>query len=87
MPWLSWHALRRTHATLFQAVGGTLREAQAQLGHSRMATTLEIYTVPLAEAQQPAVQNLADLAANGDKLAPLPPVVQSLVQRNQEVKW
>ena len=69
MPWLSWHALRRTHATLFQAVGGTLREAQAQLGHSRMATTLEIYTVPLAEAQRRTVQTLADLATNGDELA------------------
>jgi integrase len=72
MTWLSWHALRRTHATLFQAVGGTLREAQAQLGHSRMATTLEIYTVPLAEAQRRTVQTLADLATNGDELGRFP---------------
>ena len=30
MPWLNWHTLCRTHATLFQQAGGTLREAQAQ---------------------------------------------------------
>ena len=73
LPWLSWHVLRRTHATLFQTVGGSLREAQAQLGHSRMATTLEIYTVPIAETQQRVIQKLADLATNGDELAKLQP--------------
>ena len=35
MPWLSWHTLRRTHATLLQAAGASLRDAQAQLGHAR----------------------------------------------------
>ena len=43
-PWLNWHTLRRTHATLLQAAGGTLKDAQAQLGHSKLSTTLEIYT-------------------------------------------
>jgi integrase len=42
MPWLNWHTLRRTHATLFQVAGGSLRDAQAQLGHSKMSTTLAI---------------------------------------------
>ena len=32
-PWLGWHTLRRTHATLLQAAGGSLKDAQAQLGH------------------------------------------------------
>ena len=34
-PWLSWHTLRRTHATLLQAAGGSLKDASAQLGHSK----------------------------------------------------
>jgi len=42
IPWLNWNTLRRTHATLFQKAGGSLREAQARLGHSRMSTTLEL---------------------------------------------
>jgi integrase len=71
MPWLNWHTLRRTHATLFQQAGGTLREAQAQLGHSKMSTTLEIYTISMPQAQRKAVENLSDLVTNGDELAKL----------------
>lgn len=63
MPWLSWHTLRRTHATLFQAAGGSLKEAQAQLGHSKMSTTLDIYTVALPASQRAAVERLSTLAS------------------------
>lgn len=69
MPWLNWHTLRRTHATLFQLAGGSLREAQAQLGHSRMSTTLEIYTVPMPASQRAAVEKLSVLMANDGELA------------------
>jgi integrase len=71
IPWLNWHTLRRTHATLFQLAGGTLREAQAQLGHSKMSTTLEIYTISIPQAQRKAVENLSVLVTNGDELAKL----------------
>jgi hypothetical protein len=27
LPWLNWHTLRRTHATLLQAAGASLRDA------------------------------------------------------------
>ena len=46
-PWLNWHTLRRTHATLLQVAEASLRDAQVQLGHSKMSTTLEVYTVPI----------------------------------------
>jgi len=71
IPWLNWHTLRRTHATLLQHAGATLREAQAQLGHSKMSTTLEIYTISIPAAQRKAVENLSDLVTNGDELAKL----------------
>jgi integrase len=64
MPWLNWHTLRRTHITLFQVVGGSLRDAQAQLGHSKMSTTLEIYTLPIPEQQRITVEKLSVLMAN-----------------------
>ena len=70
MPWLNWHTLRRTHATLLQQAGATLKEAQAQLGHSKMSTTLEIYDLDSA-AQRKAVENLSVLVTNGDELAKL----------------
>jgi len=67
MPWLNWHTLRRTHATLFQVVGGSLRDAQAQLGHSKMSTTLEHYTLPIPAHQRAVVEKLSRLVTNGDE--------------------
>ena len=64
MPWLNWHTLRRTHATLLQFAGGSLRDAQAQLGHSKMSTTLEIYTLPMPEQQRATVEKLSVLMAD-----------------------
>src|SRR5712692_5664770 len=73
-----WHGIRlssdrfskrgRTHATLFQVAGGSLRDAQAQLGHSKMSTTLEDYTLPIPEHQREAVEKLSVLMANDGKL-------------------
>jgi integrase len=68
MSWLNWHTLRRTHATLFQFAGGSLRDAQAQLGHSKMSTTLEIYTLPIPEQQRITVEKLSVLMANDGNL-------------------
>jgi integrase len=67
-PWLNWHTLRRTHATLWQASGASLKDAQAQLGHSKMSTTLEIYTLPIPGHLRDAVENLSRLVTNGDEL-------------------
>ena len=68
MPSLSWHMLRRTHATLLQTAGASLRDTQAQLGHSRMSTTLEVYTLPIPAHLRLAVENLSQLVTNGDEL-------------------
>src|SRR2546427_7009047 len=70
LPWLNWHTLRRTHATLFQVAGGSLRDAQAQLGHSKMSTTLEIYTLPIPEQQRITVEKLSVLMASDGRKGP-----------------
>jgi integrase len=82
-PWLNWHTLRRTHATLFQVAGGSLKEAQSQMGHSKLSTTFEIYTVPLPEHQREAVENLARLVTNGDELPKAAPELQLLTEQIQ----
>jgi len=69
IPWLNWHTMRRTHATLFQVAGGSLRDAQAQLGHSKASTTLEIYTLPIPTHQREAVEKLSELLTNVGELA------------------
>jgi integrase len=83
MPWLNWHTLRRTHATLLQHAGATLREAQAQLGHSKMSTTLEIYTLAIPQAQRKAVENLSLLVTNGDELGETREKLPMLTERIQ----
>jgi integrase len=67
MLWLSWHVLRRTHATLLQAAGASLKDARTQLGHSKMSTTLEVYAIPIPAHLREAVENLSRLVTNGDE--------------------
>ncbi len=69
-PWLSWHVFRRTHATLLQAAGGSLKDAQAQMGHTKLSTTFEVYTLPIPAHQREAVENLSRMVTNGDELRP-----------------
>jgi hypothetical protein len=48
--------------------GRIVEGAQAQLGHSQMSTTLEIYTLPIPAHQREAVENLSRMVTNGDEL-------------------
>jgi hypothetical protein len=65
-----------------QAAGGSLKEAQAQLGHTKLSTTLELYTLPVPDHQRAAVKNLARMVTNGDEREPsveeLPPATQQI---------
>jgi integrase len=83
IPWLNWHSLRRTHATLFQVVGGSLRDAQAQLGHAKASTTSDIYTLPILHNQRDTVEKLGQLLTNVGELAPRRPEPRPLTQSIQ----
>jgi len=67
-PWLSWHTFRRTHATLLSQAGASPKDAQAQLGHAHMSTTMDIYTQTTPDHQREAVEKLAQMVTNGDEL-------------------
>jgi len=58
LPKITWHSLRHTHGTLLHHLGTPLKVAQAQLGHSEMSTTLEVYTHSSSTAQRQAVDQL-----------------------------
>ena len=58
---IDWHSLRHTHGTLLHEQGTPLRVAQAQLGHSHMTTTLQVYTHASGSAQRQAVNQLESL--------------------------
>lgn len=83
-PWLNWHTLRRTHATYFQVAGGSIKDAQAQLGHSKLSTTLEIYTLPIPAQQRAAVEKLCEiLLTNVDKKEQLAKELPAATQQIQ----
>jgi integrase len=58
--------------------GASLRDAQAQLGHSKMSTTLEIYTLPTPAHLREAVENLSQLVTNGDEFGQFTDEVSTL---------
>jgi integrase len=58
--------------------GTPLKVAQAQLGHSHMATTLEVYTHSSASAQRDAVNLLED------QLFPIVPKFENSGNTTQE---
>jgi integrase len=68
-PWVGWHTLRRTHATLLSQAGASPKDAQAQLGHAHISTTMDIYTQPTPDHQRAAVERMSQLVTNGDELA------------------
>jgi integrase len=82
-PWLSWHTFRRTHATLLQLAGGSAKDAQEQLGHSKLSTTLEIYTFPVPAHQRAAVESLSRLVTNGDEFAQIAEELPMLTEQIQ----
>jgi integrase len=58
-PRVSWHSFRHTHATLLGDTGGSLKTAQALLGHSDLETTLNTYTHAVPDSQRTAVERVA----------------------------
>lgn len=62
MPWLNWRCLRTSHATWLKLAGADVKDAQAQMRHSRASTTLDIYQQFVPESQRRAVDRLSHLA-------------------------
>jgi integrase len=58
---VNWQVLRRSHATWLKFAGADPKDAQAQLRHSRVTTTLDIYQQFIPESQRRAVNKLTDL--------------------------
>ena len=52
---VNWRCLRTSHATWLNMAGADVKDAQAQMRHSRSSTTLDIYQQFIPESQQRAV--------------------------------
>jgi integrase len=60
-PWVNWRCLRTSHATWLKMAGADVKDAQAQLRHSKASTTLDIYQQFVPESQRRAVSRLDTL--------------------------
>jgi len=65
MGWVNWQVLRRSHTTWLKLAGADVKDAQAQMRHSRVTTTLEIYQQFVPESQRRVVNKLNELTGTG----------------------
>jgi len=61
MGWVNWQVLRRSHATWLKMAGADVKDAQAQMRHSRATKTLDIYQQFIPESQRRVVNKLGEL--------------------------
>jgi integrase len=59
LPWVNWRSLRTSHATWLKMAGADVKDAQAQMRHSRSSTTLDIYQQFVPESQQQVLEGLS----------------------------
>lgn len=62
IPWLNWRSLRTSHATWLKIARADVKDAQAQMRHSRASTTLDIYQQFVPESQRKVVERLSTLS-------------------------
>ncbi|MGI9101466.1 MAG: tyrosine-type recombinase/integrase [Terriglobales bacterium] len=60
-PFVDWRCLRTSHATWLKMAGADVKDAQAQMRHSRASTTLDIYQQFVSERQLEVVGRLSTL--------------------------
>jgi integrase len=62
LDFVNWLCLRTSHATWLKLAGADVKDAQAQMRHSRASTTMDIYQQFVPQSQRAAVGKLDSLA-------------------------
>lgn len=62
LPWVNWRSLRTSHAVWLKLAGADPKDAQGQMRHSRISTTMDIYTQFVPESQRKVVDRLSSLS-------------------------
>ena len=62
LEFINWRCLRTSHATWLKMAGADVKDAQAQMRHSRASTTMDIYQQFVPESQQRVVDKLSSLS-------------------------
>lgn len=61
LPWVNWRSLRTSHAVWLKLAGADVKDAQAQMRHSRASTLLDIYQQFVPQSQRRVVDRLTSL--------------------------
>jgi integrase len=61
---VNWRCLRTSHATWLKLAGADVKDAQAQMRHSRASTTMDIYEQFVPASQRVAIDKLNSLAVS-----------------------
>ena len=64
LDWVNWRSLRTSHATWLKMAGADVKDAQAQMRHSRASTTLDIYQQFVPESQRHVIDKLGYLSTH-----------------------
>ena len=59
--WVNWQVLRRSYGTWMAESGAEPKAVQAQMRHSRISTTMDIYAQFVPESQRRAVTKMMDM--------------------------
>jgi integrase len=59
--WVNWQVLRRSYATWLVEAGADPKAVQGQMRHSRISTTMDIYTQFVPDSQRRAVAKMMDM--------------------------
>jgi integrase len=59
--WVNWQVLRRSYGTWMVEAGADPKSVQAQMRHSRISTTMDIYAQFVPESQRRAVAQMAEM--------------------------
>jgi integrase len=62
LTWVNWRCLRTSHAVWLKMAGADPKDAQGQMRHSRISTTMDIYTQFVPEKQLQVVEKLSSLS-------------------------
>ena len=60
---VNWRCLRTSHATWLKMAGADVKDAQAQMRHSRASTTLDIYQQFVPQSQRRVINSLSELGS------------------------
>jgi len=62
--WVNWQVLRRSYGTWMAEAGADPKAIQAQMRHSRISTTMDIYVQAVPAAQRRAVERMMEMVDN-----------------------